>query len=1229
MRALIVGAMLLAGSLAWAAEDPLQRAAVPDDGRLVLTEYGYRTWGPELVQYRVDTTRFRPGALALIGPDGQRVPFQIDDGVLAFVATLPQGATVTYTLQADTADRSREGTTLNVAVAGDTLEVRNEILALRMPAPQEKRYEPAADAATVPTPLREWDVRGAGWMGATRFRTDRKVAAHAFRIVRQGPAVVEYEARYTFAPRGEYVWRLRLSQGMPVAVVTEEFDMGEMTEGEDLLMLDLHRGWQPQNVGWVPGSGEQQMPVLETGAYDAAYVEAKRRAGAQAAPVGGVGEAPAPYLPGPGMFLLEKIAPAGRWGGLRGGVQVGDGDLVAGGGRTIGVVPLHAGSWRRAMSLCVWYRDEGGMSVGLPLSVRYSRWSLEVTDDHSPFSSHEHDQGLSPTYGRREWGLYVGDKPAEAQARYGYIGLDRYKDWLVDYPEDRAVAQYPGAFFSPTQIEKLKGALEAHPDAEFLRGWYLISGETAHAVAHAQRVIDGLKAPYGENNFYLVGLSNYRKSQFFAFVCLAEDALACPDLPADLRQELRRRLALYAHVFSDPDLNPRGAGVHLGNNNMTINRTLALTYFAGLLPDHPRYRYWMEAARDFEQYKYGTEMAVDGPNIECPSYSLYSPFRTENITQNILRNRGIYDFGPAGYHGGFIRYLSNLTMPDARWNMMRIIPGMGNSSNQFENFWGFSMAAHIDRDPDFAGWLRFMNRLANGDMPLEPGPNGHDNVRSTPHAMYYLPYVPENPQDLVTTFMPTYGVAFRNHFNTPNETAMLFRAGMNWGHWDTDPLNVILYGKGAPLSPGTEYQYFSGEGPWSNDGIYHNQVKVGARDTQEVFGRVDGTVSDYGFGPHADYAVADRYYPRQVFKDGGGGSWWKRHVLFLKSDRQDGLDYFVLRDTFPGGENRPTWWNWMNLETPERIVVEGRPFAAEAPVNQTVPEAQMPAQTGQVVEMRTDYGASTWMWFSEPRTVRIRMIADYVRQDGKGGRQQKTVVEIPGAPGQDFFYAVSPRWDGEAPPTCRSLAPGVMEITTPESTDTVFLGDEAFNWNQGDLVFTGKAGAVRVYPDRVALCLNAGTGRVGYKGHILEGPGPFEVVVPRAELKPGVTAHPGTPLEKLTVDLGQGVTVSGEGPFTATLENQVIKIRTSGRARVLQVTQPPFIVRPEYTVDGQQWMANWTDYPASGWGSYDNTWLIGLSVPAGEHELVVRDLQFVPCWTRPFTPLIAGAVLPR
>ena len=102
--------------------------------------------------------------------------------------------------------------------------------------------------------------------------------------------------------------------------------------------------------------------------------------------------------------------------------------------------------------------------------------------------------------------------------------------------------------------------------------------------------------------------------------------------------------------------------------------------------------------------------------------------------------------------------------------------------------------------------------------------------------------------------------------------------------------------------------------------------------------------------------------------------------------------------------------------------------------------------------------------------------------------------------------------------------------------------------------------------------------------------------------------------------------IAGEGPFTASLEGDTIRIKTTGRPRVLHITQPPFIVRPRYTIDGQPWMACWTDYPNNGWGTYDETWKIGIAVPDGQHELTVQDLVFPKVWTRPFTPLIDGAL---
>ena len=1223
----IVAVVLVAlAARAEEARDPQVRRHVPADGRIAIADHGYRDWGPELVHYGVDTKRFPPGRLALLDGEGRAVPFQIDGGVLAFVASVPKGGTAVYTLQASERDRSTANSTLAWGEFGDVVEMRNEHLALRMPKPGSAVHAKPVAASAVPPPIVRWAGRDGRWMGGARFVTARKVAAHAFAVVRQGPACAEYEARYRFAPKGEYVWRVRLSPGMPIAIVTEEFDFGEVTEGRDLLMLDLHAGWTPQHTGWVTGAGEERMPPFRRAAF-ADHVASKRKAAAEAAPVGGVGKAPRSWEPEKSLVLLSRTAPAGKWGGYVGGIGVWDG-AEPGEGRTMALMPLSAGSWRRTMVLNAWHKDGAGIAVGLPLSVRHTRWSLDIADDFSPFSTHEHDEGLPRTYGRRVWGLYVGRQPAEAQAQFGYIGLDRYKDWTLDWPDTVGAKAYPGGFFSPAHVERLRKALGRHPDRDYLKTWYLFSGKAEDAVRHAERVIKQLKKPYGENNFHRVGLSGYRKSQFFVFANLAEDALACPELPADLRRELRLRVALYAHVFSDPDLNPRGSGVHLGNNNMTINRTLALTYFAGLLPDHPRYRYWMDRARAYAEFKLATQTAQCGTWVACPTYQLYSPTRTLNITQNILRNRGIADLGDTPHLANTLRYLANLTMPDPRFDGHRILPGMGNSGNQVENVWGFAMAAVADRDPKLAGWLRFVNRLANGDMPLEPGPNSHD--KRTPHPLYYLPDVPESPEPLTTAFFPAYGVMFRAHFDTPGETAMLFRAGMNWSHWDTDALNLVLYAKGAPLSPGTGYQYYSGPATQGN-AIYHNRVKVGRRDLQEVFGRVDAAVADYGFGPSADYAVADRYYPPELFKDGKGEMRWRRHVLFLTSPEPEGTSYFVLRDTFPfgsaqgrpGGESRRKWWTWLNLGTAGRIAVDGKAFDnAGAPLNKVVAEGEMPKLRGQSVEMRTAFGVSTWLWMPEPRDVRIRMTFDYPAQPSK---ETKTLVEIPAGPGQGFHHVIWPRKDGTATPKCAALGKGVLAVTTEESTDTIFVGDAPFAWSRDGVEFTGKAGAVRVFRDRVALCLNSGSGRVGYKGHVVEGHGPFERVVRLDALKPGVDrAEGGYAKKAIRVDLGRGVAVTGEGPFEARLDGETVRIRTRGRDRVLHVTQPPFIIRPQYWIDGRESMACWTDYPASGWGTYEHSWLIGLSVPEGVHELAVRDMRFPRGWTRPFAPSIPG-----
>lgn len=1207
--------------------------AVPADGRIVIRDYGYRDWGPELVHYTVDPAKFATGACGLNDADGKQIPCQVDDGILTFVASLGKGKTAEYRLTAGPGAASP----IRLSQADGHIEIGNEHFALRAPSPGEKSYATPVAAGDVPPPVLAWQAAGGPWFGGARFVTERRVAAATFRLVSQGPACIIYEARYRFVPAGEYVWRATVAAGLDRAEIAEEFDFGAITAGQDFLLLDVQSGLSAERIGVVVAAGDtggqtRRQPLAE-------YLAPKLKDGANPpAPVGGQGATPMPPRPQAGMVLLEKIAAGGRWGDLRGGIELrgaGEGDQPPPG--RVAVVPLHVGSWRRAVALTVWHQEKAGVVVALPISVRPVTWYSEVTDDISPFSTHEHDSGLKESYGRREWALYFGATPEVVQSTVGYIGLDTFKEWILDWPETAKAGDYPRAWYTREGVARLKQSLDRHPDREAFGRYYVFSGRTEDAIEHGRQAAEGMLAQFGYlGDWNVGGLSHYRQAQSLAApAALADDALACPELPAELRRELRRALAVGAYLISNPDLNPRGAGVHLGNNNMPINRTSTLLYFAGLLPDHPLYGYWMQKGTEFIQFKLGTYIAPDGAPNEPPMYQLYGPLRFLSDAVTVIHNTGGPDLARKLLDNG--RYLATMTMPDARFDGRRILPGMGNSGNFLDSCYGFLIADADRLDKDTAGLLQAVYRRAWPTEPLGSRWGNHMGM-----AFRYLPDVPESRAPLTTTVFPTYGVMFRAHYDTPGETAMLFRIGANWGHWDTDALNLVLYGKGAPLSPGTGYQYYYGPATEGN-AIYHNRVKLGQPDLQEVFGRVDNELRDYGFGPYADYAAGSRYFPPEVFPDAGGEAWWNRHVMFLKSPRPDGANYFVVRDTFTAATPRPSWWTWMNLEGADRIRADGVAFEKDkAPYNRRAPETEMEARTGRVLELGTDYGAATWMAFSEPQAFRVRMTFDYDVGNSSRlgfapeflprlpGKETKTIIESVGKPGQEYFYVIYPRRNGEPAPTVTSPAPGCLKVVTPEGTDYVFLNDAPAEVKADDVTFSGKAGAVRVLGDRIALCLNAGTGSLGYKGCAFAGAGPFERVLKPGELKPGETKVTDT-YEKAwrSVEIGEGLTVRGEGPFTARLDGKVIRVSVEGRARELFVTKPAWMRWVRYWVDGAEHMACWTDYPASGWGRYANTALIAVTVPDGKHELEIRDCVYPAVWTREFSPRIEGVALPE
>ena len=100
-------------------------------------------------------------------------------------------------------------------------------------------------------------------------------------------------------------------------------------------------------------------------------------------------------------------------------------------------------------------------------------WPLVVLPHpNSLLHTGEYDTDLLFTFGRRQWALVLGppqdhDGLFSFYAKQGYVTLDDYEDWVLDWPADPKVT-YPRLVFSKEDVSRIKPMLPQHPAAEVL-----------------------------------------------------------------------------------------------------------------------------------------------------------------------------------------------------------------------------------------------------------------------------------------------------------------------------------------------------------------------------------------------------------------------------------------------------------------------------------------------------------------------------------------------------------------------------------------------------------------------------------------------------------------------------------------------------------------------------------------------------------------------------------------
>ncbi len=1095
-----------------------------------------RGFAPDVVNYTIKLSENEAEKLRLTDDSGQPVAFQVTEpdqagqAVLSFVTGLPANSNVTFNLSRD--GQGPLGSSHVYALAeGDTLTLANELCAVKVPGPIEQSYKTAVPANVLPAPILSFRSGSSNaWWGAGRVLSERRVSAWRVKTTARGPAFVEMVYELDYEGGGYYRAIVRLADRVPMARVIEEYDLGRMEGGtgvdslspthdwrsgpgghateKDLWELDLTRGWQPDTVekatAWGNGGGG------DLGAFVP------------------LAEFKASFLMNAGAYGADRISLFG----LCRAADIQVGSAYPG----VGITPLHNGFWRRAMDLEIARPGPAQATLLLPMTRTPPRWV-----ESSPFCVAPQDPTRPYTYARRQWGLVLGALPVTILARqgdssscrtyqarltYGTVGLDRYKDYILEWPLDGAPGRpeakpsYPRVFVKADQIKKYRAALT--PDnpltLPMTNRSYALSGNAAlMKPAQVDRTIAGLQTLI----FSAVGYaaqSHHACCDAGSVLVGADDALGYPELSAIQYKTLRTKLALLAYLFTEPDVNGQGSGSHTGNPNMSLARQGWITDAIALLPDHPLYGAWRDYMTAWTAFKFADNMAPAGGWVEPGTYQewgyqrlIWSVLGLEAMKVKELERVRAYHLANSDF------YMNLLTPVDPRWSA-RMIPGFGNNATHYTSMWLDSAAAAEAGNPKLASELMWAWSV---------------NGRQMSDAMVGMarPWIQPREPALTSRYFPGFGLVFRAH-QGPEETYMLFRSGFLWSHWTVDQGNVALYSKGAVLLPPQPYTYFTSLLPEHSQ---YNDIRFGHPANEFRYDWPDSNILDYRFGERAQYAWASAGYPAWFITPGitegfGAGPtllpgpaqtegefWWNRQVAFLVGKTATSPNYFVFHDTIKGEGRLAQWFNLDLLGRKANVQAQGNRLAVstEWPVSLDLAFADkrvlapVLAEEDQLLNVHSSIYGPTWFAATQGKA----MSPNWGRADGKPvdpvsrmvpDVERHVLVRIPADAGAEHFWLAYPRNPGEAAPTFERLASNVVKIVHSEGVDYVLLSPAHDRFEGQDVLLEGQAAVLRVAPEAVTFSLLGGAGRVGYKGQVFEGVGGFERTVPVGALKAGV-----------------------------------------------------------------------------------------------------------------------------
>jgi hypothetical protein len=1074
--------------------------------RFELKEYLHHRWAQELVAYEVEVAQV-PSPARLEGPGGKTVPVQVKPlpggrAEVAFVVEeLPVDGSVRYEL--------RSGTGLGgslVRAEGDTLALEAGPVAVKLPGVGEERFAAPRPMDQVIAPLLA--VRGAGgWLGRGRLVGEVGVWSRKTTLVAEGPVYAEVRTEYALSA-GRYAMTVRLIEGQPVVLVSEEFDTGPEAAERAYFEFSLAEGLAPRRLA---AQGRIWRPRPE---------QRESAAGADWAIEYGVD-----------CRELSVLGYATWWPETVRTFTLHQGE----GGQTLSFFPRRIGSWRNPMGCYLETRANGDLLLSLPLYVKQT-WARDGLEPANPYYTGHLEAGWPETASRRSWAFYLSTEgevfPATGLSalagqlvRHSDLPLDKVKDWVFEW--EGPPVRYPRLYVGEGELEKLRARALRAPGWEpgvapspSLPQQYILqpTPEREEALLRGpQGALPGLRK-YAADVLERWGYVDYwapNNAQPMIELVRFDAAMSAPGARPAEREEMQRLAAFVALVVEDQDWHPTQAGWHLGNPNMPPRQEHHLGVASIVLPTHPRADAWRARGLAAEEKLLREMVRPSGAWRECPHYELDAAMYPLFQAAAPLKISGTADlFADPRLKKTWEYLVDLLTPPDPRFaaggKALRVLPAFGNGSWEFMPLTGWLGALAQQADPAFSERMMWAWR--------EQGrPDYYEMSR-----LVIDPSLPDVQPDLHSVNYPGFGCVLRSGFPSPDETWMAFRHGEAVEHYNYgDQGSFMLFAKGAPLVLhfGSQYTpYF--QGAW-----YFNRACVNHRpltEADQVIGSLERERGDYALGTElyytefwdeeeqGDYPMRNRAFVSLAEADYARGEQrqreqgvngrdhtirlppnspipkveipehtWIRQVLFLKDPDPEGPNYFLLRDDFLSEQPLPGEWNIWALA--EAVDTSGSP-----------------------ARVKSRYGVELEVYMAEPAVPRWSTRQDTNRFLAGPSRpylvdkewlEVLTNLRAEQEPGKGFLAVLYPRKAGEARPGYETLAGGAgVKVTTPRGTDWVFLSAAPVKWEGEGISFEGRAGAIRRRGGQWTVVF-AEPGKATVAGQRVKAEGPMERVV--------------------------------------------------------------------------------------------------------------------------------------